>query len=77
MESQRSEKSEKSEHKPYVPAEQDIVRAYLTAINPAVVIPPVTIPPITLSDAQIAAIAKGIIIPTPPHEFTITGKASA
>lgn len=58
-----------------VPAEQDIVRAYLNTINPPVPAP--VIPPVSLTPAQITAIGAAVVVPAPPHEFIITGKASA
>ena len=58
-----------------VPAEQDIVHAYLNTINPPAPAP--VVPPVSLTSAQIAAIGAAVIVPVPPHEFIITGKASA
>lgn len=55
-------------------AELNVVQGYLAAVNPPTA---VTLPPLTLTHEQIQAIATAIVIPVPPHEFTITGKASA
>ena len=55
-------------------AELNIVQGYLAAVNPPTA---VSIPPLQLTPEQIQAIAAAIVIPAAPHEFIITGKASA
>lgn len=56
-------------------AELNVVQGYLAAVNPPTAAG--AAPAAAFTPEQIQAIAAAIVIPAAPHEFIITGKASA